>query len=58
MSARSNPEMAERGAGFPGLAIERHLVLHYPMPVYFWFPNTPEDRKRAERVREGLRAME
>ena len=52
------PEMADRRTAFPGLAIERHLLLHYPMPVYFWFPATQDGRDRAERVREGLQAME
>jgi hypothetical protein len=41
----------------PGLAIEKHLLLHYPMPIYFWFADTPEGRRRADRVRAGLAAM-
>jgi len=40
-----------------GLAIEKHLLLHYPLPVYFWFSDDPEGRRRAERVRAGLTAM-
>jgi hypothetical protein len=39
------------------LAIEKHLLLHYPMPIYFWFPNTPDGRRRAERVNAGMTAM-
>jgi membrane-bound lytic murein transglycosylase MltF len=42
---------------FPNLAIERHLLLHYPFPNCFWFPNTDEGRVRAERVRVGMREM-
>lgn len=41
----------------PELAIERHLLLHYPLPVYFWFSNDAEGRARAERVRAGLSEM-
>lgn len=41
----------------PGLAIERHLLLHYPLPVYFWFTNDEEGRRRAERVGAGLSTM-
>ena len=40
-----------------GLAIEKHLLLHYPLPVYFWFTSDAEGRRRAERVRAGLAAM-
>ena len=41
----------------PGLAIERHMLLHYPMPVYFWFPDDKDGHRRADRVREGLAGM-
>jgi len=41
----------------PGLAVERHLLLHYPLPIYFWFTDDAEGRRRAERVRAGLAAM-
>jgi len=40
-----------------GLAVERHLLLHYPLPIYFWFADDAEGRRRAERVRAGLAAM-
>lgn len=50
-------EFALRRKDLPGVAIEKHLVLHYPMPAYFWFPNTEDGRKRAERVRVGLTEM-
>ena len=42
---------------FPGLAIEKGLLLHYPTPFYFWFRNTEDGRMRAERVRSGLQSM-
>jgi len=41
----------------PELAIEKHLLLHYPLPVYFWFSNDEEGQARAERVRAGLTEM-
>lgn len=40
-----------------GLAVERHLLLHYPMPEYFWFPNDAAGNRLAERARVGLMSM-
>jgi hypothetical protein len=42
---------------YPAMAIEKKLLLHYPMPFYFWFRNDQEGRLRAERVRAGLESM-
>lgn len=42
----------------PGLAVEPHLLLHYPLPVYFWFSPDEAGRRRAARVEAGLRAMQ
>ena len=50
-------EFAARGKDLPGVVIEKHLLLHYPMPAYFWFPNTEDGHRRAERVRIGLIEM-
>jgi len=50
-------ELAERRKALPGVVIERSLILHYPMPVYFWFRNDRDGRKLAERVRLGLQKM-
>jgi hypothetical protein len=50
-------ELALRQKDLPGVVVEKHLLLHYPMPVYFWFPNTEDGRNRAERVRVGLTEM-
>jgi len=48
----------KRGQQFAsGLAIERHLLLHYPLPVYFWSTNDADGKRRAERVRVGLASM-
>ena len=41
----------------PNLVIERNLLLHYPMPEYFWFSGDAEGRRLAQRVRDGLSAM-
>lgn len=50
-------EYAERRTSLPGLAIEDHLLIYYPMPMYFWFARTPEGRRLAERVERGMHAM-
>lgn len=44
-------------ASIPGLAVERHLLLHYPMPAYFWFRDDDDGRRHAQRVRAGLERM-
>jgi len=58
---RSSNEVVQeydvRKKDLPGVVIEKHLLLHYTMPAYFWFPNTEEGRNRAERVRTGLAEM-
>jgi hypothetical protein len=41
----------------PELAVEKHLLLHYPLPVYFWFSPDEEGRARAARVSAGLTEM-
>ncbi len=50
-------ELETRGKTLPGIVLEKTLVLHYPLPVYFWFRDDREGRRMAERVRTGLRAM-
>ena len=58
---RSSSEVLQeytlRQKDLPGVVIEKHLLLHYPMPAYFWFPNSEDGRKRAERIRVGLTEM-
>ena len=41
----------------PKIAIERRLLLHYPMPEYFWFSDDPEGRRLARRIKAGLTSM-
>lgn len=50
-------EFAEHQTPYPALQIEKSLVLHYPLPVYFWFSRSAEGEKLAERLEEGLRTM-
>jgi ABC-type amino acid transport substrate-binding protein len=50
-------EYARRRALLPDLRIEDHLVLYYLLPMYFWFPRTPEGRRLAARAEEGMRMM-
>jgi len=51
------PEYEHAGRGLSGLAVERHLLLHYPLPLYFWFSDNEEGRRLAERVQAGLEKM-
>jgi hypothetical protein len=39
------------------LVVEPHLLLHYNLPVYFWFSRDEEGQRRAERVTAGLKTM-
>ncbi len=50
-------EFAEHGPLNPGMRIEKTLLLHYPLPIYFWFARSPDGEKLAGRLEEGLRAM-
>lgn len=42
---------------YPQMAIERELLLYYPLPVYFWFERTVEGSLRRQRVEEGMRIL-
>ena len=46
-----------RKAKLPDLHIEDGLVFYYPLPMYFWFPKTPEGLRLAARAEEGMRSM-
>ena len=50
-------ELASGRQTFPGLAIERQLLLYYPLPRYFFFPPTAEGERLAQRAEEGLRLL-
>jgi len=42
---------------YPQMAIEKGLLLYYPLPVYFWFPRTEEGNRHAQRVAAGMLAL-
>jgi ABC-type amino acid transport substrate-binding protein len=50
-------EFDERKQRLPGLTIEPNIILYYPLPMYFWFPKTPQGQRLADRAREGMMAM-
>jgi hypothetical protein len=50
-------ELEPRKAALPDLFIEESIVFYYPLPMYFWFPKTPEGKRLAARAEEGMRAM-
>ena len=41
----------------PQLAIEKDLLLYYPLPRYYFFSRTPEGEVLARRVEDGLRTL-
>lgn len=45
------------GKDYPDLRIESHILIYYPMPMYFWFSRTDTGRKLAARVEEGMWSM-
>ncbi len=51
------PELQQRRKRLPGMAIEKSILLYYPMPVYFWFPRTENGEARAKRVHEGMNLL-
>ncbi len=50
-------EYNSRKQKFPDLYLEENILLYYPLPMYFWFQNSKEGKKLAERVREGMLSM-
>lgn len=50
-------EYDQRRESMPDLRIEDSIVFYYPLPMYFWFPRTPEGRRLAGRAEEGMRMM-
>lgn len=48
---------AYRGA-VPGMAIERNLILSYPMARFFFVPRTEQGARMAKRITEGLLLMQ
>jgi len=50
-------EFTEGHASNGDLAIEKNLMLYYPLPRYFFFARTQEGEKLSQRVDEGLRML-
>lgn len=50
-------EWDARRLKIPGMTIENSLVLHYPMPRYFFVPRTAQGARMAERIELGLRRL-
>jgi len=50
-------EYEQRKQKMPDLGIEDDILFYYPLPMYFWFPKTPEGRRLAARAEEGMRMM-
>jgi ABC-type amino acid transport substrate-binding protein len=50
-------EYDRRKEHLPDLYIEDNIIFYYPLPMYFWFPKTPEGRRLATRAEEGMRMM-
>nr|WP_315463415.1 hypothetical protein [uncultured Rhodoferax sp.] len=50
-------EFSAHATTYPDLAVEKKLLLYYPLPRYFFFPRTPQGEKLAQRAEEGLRLL-
>lgn len=50
-------EWISRRETVPGLTIEKHLALLYPLARYYFVPRTPTGEKMAERIRDGLQRL-
>jgi hypothetical protein len=50
-------ELARERPGHPEFAIERHLMLYYPLTRYFYVTRSPAGDALARRISEGLERM-
>jgi hypothetical protein len=50
-------EYVQRKEALPDLRIEENLIFYYPMPMYFWFPKTPNGQRLAARASDGMWKM-
>ncbi|QNM97658.1 hypothetical protein [Chitinimonas koreensis] len=50
-------ELASHAPQLPGLAIERQLLLYYPLPRYFFVAPDEAGRRLGERIEDGLRQL-
>ncbi|WP_018604754.1 hypothetical protein [Uliginosibacterium gangwonense] len=47
-------ELKAHADAMPELVVEKDLLLHYPMPRYFFVPRTEAGRQMAHRIEDGL----
>jgi hypothetical protein len=50
-------ELEERHLAHPQIALEPTLLLHYPLPRYFFLRRDPEGRQLAARIETGMETM-
>ncbi|GAB3250872.1 hypothetical protein [Chitinimonas naiadis] len=50
-------ELATARQQHDDLAIEKHILLYYPLPRYFFVARTPEGERIANRIENGLRRL-
>ncbi|WP_229256872.1 substrate-binding periplasmic protein [Duganella lactea] len=50
-------EWRERHAAFPRMVIEPTLLLHYPLPLYFFLRRDDEGKLLAQRITDGMEMM-
>jgi ABC-type amino acid transport substrate-binding protein len=50
-------EWSARRKELPAMAVEKDLLLYYPMPTYFWFQKTMQGQQMALRVDQGMRKL-
>ncbi|RFP10883.1 MULTISPECIES: ABC transporter substrate-binding protein [unclassified Duganella] len=50
-------EFQERSASHPQMAVEQTLLLHYPLPRYFFLRRDAEGRLLAKRIETGMEMM-
>jgi hypothetical protein len=50
-------ELEREKAEHPEIALERHLLLHYPLARYFYVTRSPAGEALARRITEGLERM-
>ena len=50
-------ELENVRATYPAMAIEKRLLLLYPMPRYFFVPRTPAGERMAQRIEDGLQRL-
>ena len=50
-------ELVANADKVPGLTIDKRLLLHYPLPRYFFVARTPDGERMARRIEDGLQRL-